>query len=237
MVFATDARFQTTVCAARGKDKVLEVSSPQFGWTRAYRVKVVDSAAVVVELEAANEGAANPYVETTLKNVIALALAKDRAKAEAALAAGLAIEILGANDFYSQRDEVARRGLPLTYDSLKSLPKFCVSPAASPASIRKTGLGSSAALITSLTGALMVVLGTVSADCSGPGNLAFVHNVAQFCHCLAQGKIGSGFDVSSAVYGSHKYRRFSPSVIAHLLALVQCPRKIILPLRMHILGG
>ena len=41
-------------------------------------------------------------------------------------------------------------------------------------------------------------------------DLDLVHNLAQFCHCIAQGsavayhlgKIGSGFDVSAAVYGS-----------------------------------
>nr|GEV07535.1 phosphomevalonate kinase, peroxisomal [Tanacetum cinerariifolium] len=31
---------------------------------------------------------------------------------------------------------------------------------------------------------------------------------------MAQGKVGSGFDVSSAVFGSHRYVRFSPEVIS-----------------------
>jgi phosphomevalonate kinase len=39
-------------------------------------------------------------------------------------------------------------------------------------------------------------------------NLA--HNLAQFVHCLAQGKVGSGFDVSAAVFGSQLYTRFDP---------------------------
>lgn len=43
------------------------------------------------------------------------------------------------------------------------------------------------------------------------------HNLAQFVHCLAQGKVGSGFDVSAAVFGSHLYRRFSPEVIQPLM--------------------
>jgi phosphomevalonate kinase len=34
---------------------------------------------------------------------------------------------------------------------------------------------------------------------------------------LAQGKVGSGFDISSAVYGSHLYRRFSPSILTPLM--------------------
>ena len=40
-----------------------------------------------------------------------------------------------------------------------------------------------------------------------------VHNLAQLSHCCAQGKIGSGFDVAAAVYGTMQYVRFSPQVI------------------------
>jgi phosphomevalonate kinase len=43
-----------------------------------------------------------------------------------------------------------------------------------------------------------------------------LHNLAQVAHCSAQGKIGSGFDVASAVYGSCLYRRFSPALLAAL---------------------
>ena len=42
------------------------------------------------------------------------------------------------------------------------------------------------------------------------------HNLSQIAHCAAQGKIGSGFDVAAAVYGSCVYRRFSPSIFAEL---------------------
>ena len=38
--------------------------------------------------------------------------------------------------------------------------------------------------------------------------------MAQAAHCAAQGKVGSGFDVASAVYGSCLYRRFSPSILS-----------------------
>lgn len=44
-----------------------------------------------------------------------------------------------------------------------------------------------------------------------------IHNLAQFVHCLAQGKVGSGFDVSSAVWGSHRYKRFNPSILTPLM--------------------
>jgi len=46
------------------------------------------------------------------------------------------------------------------------------------------------------------------------GDKAILHNLAQTVHCAAQGKVGSGFDVASAVYGSCLYRRFSPSLLA-----------------------
>lgn len=47
-----------------------------------------------------------------------------------------------------------------------------------------------------------------------------MHNLAQISHCAAQGKIGSGFDISSATYGSQVYTRFSPSVLSDLLKKV-----------------
>ena len=43
------------------------------------------------------------------------------------------------------------------------------------------------------------------------------HNLAQFVHCVAQGKVGSGFDVSAAVFGSHVYTRFDPAVIQNAM--------------------
>ena len=42
------------------------------------------------------------------------------------------------------------------------------------------------------------------------------HNLAQAAHCAAQGKIGSGFDVAAATYGSCVYKRFSPSILEGL---------------------
>ena len=92
--------------------------------------------------------------------------------------------------------------------------------------VHKTGLGSSAALITSLVTALVVHLAIVPAssltngsrprstvDSDTQQDLEFIHNTSQYIHCLAQGKVGSGFDISSAVYGSQVYRRFNDSVL------------------------
>ena len=79
--------------------------------------------------------------------------------------------------------------------------------------VKKTGLGSSAALVTGLIGGLLShFLHNLNVDL-----LQLIHNTSQFVHCLVQGKIGSGFDVSAAVYGSQVYHRFSPSLIQDAL--------------------
>ena len=82
------------------------------------------------------------------------------------------------------------------------------------AQAHKTGLGSSAALVTALTAAVLAhyLPLDVSSLRSDTGK-ASLHNLAQISHCTAQGKVGSGFDVAAAVYGSSVYRRFTPSII------------------------
>lgn len=82
----------------------------------------------------------------------------------------------------------------------------------------KTGLGSSAALVTALTAALLVFLdrGDLFAELTDASSQKRIHNLAQVSHCAAQGKVGSGFDVAAAVYGSCLYRRFSPTILSEL---------------------
>ncbi|KAK4035041.1 phosphomevalonate kinase [Parachaetomium inaequale] len=81
----------------------------------------------------------------------------------------------------------------------------------------KTGLGSSAAIVTALTASLLShYLPPSLFDLTTPQGKRVLHNLAQVAHCSAQGKIGSGFDVASAVYGSCLYRRFSPALLSGL---------------------
>ena len=81
----------------------------------------------------------------------------------------------------------------------------------------KTGLGSSAALVTAFTAAILghYLPAAGNALQTDIGKIR-LHNLAQAAHCTAQGKIGSGFDVAAAVYGSCRYRRFSPSILEQL---------------------
>lgn len=50
-------------------------------------------------------------------------------------------------------------------------------------------------------------------------NKRVIHNIAQTAHCAAQGKVGSGFDVAAAVYGSCEYNRFSPETLHNIPSL------------------
>lgn len=82
-------------------------------------------------------------------------------------------------------------------------------------SVNKTGLGSSAALVTSLTTCLIQHLSHSIPSHTSKNELPLrtIHNLAQASHCAAQGKVGSGFDVAAASYGSCIYRRFPPSTL------------------------
>lgn len=81
----------------------------------------------------------------------------------------------------------------------------------------KTGLGSSAALVTAFTTAVVAYYAPLEVgNASAAQEKLRIHNLAQAAHCAAQGKIGSGFDVAAAVYGSCIYRRFSPSTLEGL---------------------
>ncbi|CAK9441008.1 uncharacterized protein LODBEIA_P48770 [Lodderomyces beijingensis] len=82
--------------------------------------------------------------------------------------------------------------------------------------VPKTGLGSSAGLVTVVSAALMSHFAPGSESSSD-----LLHNIAQVAHCLAQKKIGSGFDVAAAVYGSIIYRRFQPLVMNEILEALE----------------
>lgn len=139
----------------------------------------------------------NPFVETSLS----YALTYSGYVADSKDFGSLSITILADNDYYSEtafsrgsnsRGPFANFGVPLH-------------------EAHKTGLGSSAALVTALVSAL-VIHRTLQPDDLDLGRDK-LHNLAQAAHCAAQGKVGSGFDVAAAIYGSCLYRRFSPAIL------------------------
>jgi phosphomevalonate kinase len=71
--------------------------------------------------------------------------------------------------------------------------------------------------VTSFTAALLsYYLPKDLFDIESDSGLRVLHNLSQTSHCAAQGKVGSGFDIASAVYGSCLYRRFSPALLSGL---------------------
>lgn len=119
------------------------------------------------------------------------------------------VTILADRDYYSSTGPSGGEVL----SSEKGFPDFKVPLHEA----HKTGLGSSAALVTALVAALLTYyLPTEIISLESEIGKARVHNLAQAAHCAAQGKVGSGFDVAAAVYGSCIYRRFSPFILAGL---------------------
>ncbi|KAK1923300.1 ribosomal protein S5 domain 2-type protein [Papiliotrema laurentii] len=259
LVIATSSRFYcvvspTSTSVTAGSSARITVRAGQFPRDASTWSYVVSASprGVVVQPEV-SEGR-NKFVEITLSNalrVVAEYSAKegeeDLAAASAALVdtinkqGGLDIVVLANNDFYSQREQLSALSLPPLYSSLDALQPFAPLPRPIHKT-NKTGLGSSAALVTSLTAGILAHFQIVSIPSPSPSDtprdpstspradIELVHNLSQFSHCLAQGKVGSGFDISSAVFGTHIYRRFSPSVLAPLMGS-EAPIRILPQLR------
>lgn len=171
----------------------------------------------------------NVFVEAAVKVALAAASGiKGAAAAWTALrgevGASLELDVEADNDFYSQRAHLVARSLPVCRASLASLPPALACPigADGRAVITKTGLGSSAALTVSVIGAVLVAAGAARLPMRAAGfgdavSRSLVHVAAQIAHGLAQGKVGSGFDVCSAAYGSVRYTRVRPAVLAAVM--------------------
>ncbi len=85
-------------------------------------------------------------------------------------------------------------------------PAFSYAPKGSRA-INKSGLGSSAAITVAAIGGVLTCLGmSVKKD-------DVLHKLSQAAHSIATGKVGSGFDIAAAVYGSVLYSRYSPEIL------------------------
>ncbi|KAA8525824.1 hypothetical protein F0562_007679 [Nyssa sinensis] len=239
IVLSTNARFYAIVkplCEESKPDSGerawtdVKLTSPQMSRETMYQVSLKDLALQCVS----SSESRNPFVEYAVQYAVAAAHATlDKNNKDALhklLLQGLDITILGCNDFYSYRSEIEARGLPLSQEFLASLPPFHSITFNTEESnggnrkpeVAKTGLGSSAAMTTAVVAALLHYLGVVNLSLTKDQHqekkdsmdLDVVHVIAQTAHCIAQGKVGSGFDVSSAVYGSQRYIRFSPEVLS-----------------------
>ncbi|SCO85055.1 related to phosphomevalonate kinase [Fusarium oxysporum] len=183
------------------------VDSPQFleaQWRYGYHLAGEGGGIKVTQLQVGAQINPNPFVETTLSYALTYIdrVAKQRPSHSMTSAR---LIILADNDYYSHSEsESTRQG---------RFAKFPVTLG----DANKTGLGSSAALVTSLTAALLAhYLPEDLFNIQSDRGKRTLHNLAQAAHCAAQGKVGSGFDVATAVYGSCRYRRFSPETLSSI---------------------
>ena len=243
LVVAADRRFYTTVqevvtttavdsndSSSSSTNHRIVVKSPQFHATWNYEYNRGKISPCV------ENPSFNPFVEKTLRVCLLYLLEgssldnnnnnnnnednEDDEDGTPNSGVSLEITIRADNDFYSILPHV---GEDRTWEAAKNLPPFLKCPINEEGQVivNKTGLGSSAALTTSLVGAL-VQFYTGRTNPTTPGespslDIVKIHNLAQICHCHAQGKIGSGFDVSSACYGTHVYRPFPKCLLPDLL--------------------
>ena len=224
VVLAVDKKFYSTVKTTTNTNQEkagrnITVHSPQFGATWNYILgDGAKGSSMDLQADPANKSS-NSFVEKTLRITMAYLSAthQDNSKED------LEITILADNDFYSLTPHLQARQWDATPENISQLPKFLPCKTSEGGSLQKTGLGSSAALVTSLVGALVLSAAktsnatTTAAAIMNDSTRRKIHNLAQICHCHAQGKVGSGFDVSSASYGSHVYQRFPKDLLADLL--------------------
>jgi len=72
--------------------------------------------------------------------------------------------------------------------------------------VSKSGMGSSSAVTVAITSAILSTF-------TDKVEREKIHKLSQLSHSLATGKVGSGFDVAAATYGSIKYKRYPPELI------------------------
>lgn len=195
-VVAVSARMHAVVKSLDLKQKThfeLEILSSQFNndcWI--YTLNPSDGYTIVEK-----NGKKNPFIEMVLFNLFSYFRPQQGKR--------ILVEIFSDDGYHSQLNSVLKRN---------SYKKFSYHTN-SITEVPKTGLGSSAGLVTVLTTALVSTFKS-NLDVQNYESLQLIHGLAQVAHCQAQGKIGSGFDVAAATFGSIVYRRFVPELISEL---------------------
>ncbi|KAK9898615.1 Phosphomevalonate kinase [Cystobasidium minutum MCA 4210] len=219
LVVATASRFYTVVrdastpsasptSSSSAPELRIKVNSPQFveaTWIYEARVQPKEGLDLVQVQDGASK---NPFVQEALEAALKVSTAMGKPPGN-----NLLIDIVGDNDFYSQE-----RGKPSSSSGVPFNPPPFAHLNTTLAKVHKTGLGSSAAMVTSLVaGVLLHLSGASQQEALDQKTLRLFHNVAQYAHSRAQGKVGSGFDVSAAIFGSQVYYRFAPECLQKLL--------------------
>ncbi|KAI2638224.1 ribosomal protein S5 domain 2-type protein [Xylaria nigripes] len=211
LVFGLSARINVVAREIRTSPGIqlseIVVDSPQFleaQWRYGYHLAPDGGGFKVTQLQSGGRIDPNPFVEVTLNYALTYLAGKSFRRASHAFEPAQ-FTILADNNYYSQ---------PHSATGTESNPTRFAKFPTTLRGANKTGLGSSAALVTSLTAALLThYLPPSEFDIATAEGKRILHNLAQAAHCAAQGKVGSGFDIATAVYGSCRYRRFSPSIL------------------------
>ncbi|KAH6631473.1 ribosomal protein S5 domain 2-type protein [Chaetomium tenue] len=195
------------------------VQSPQFlnaTWKYGYHLAENGGGIKVTQLQSGTPVDQNHFVETTLSYVLSYISQVDKTRAAHGFEPA-SLLVLADNDYYSKPKEPTTTTTTTSSSNQTSPHPRFLHFGTTLRDAHKTGLGSSAAIVTALTASLLAhYLPPHLFDLSTPAGRRALHNLAQVAHCAAQGKVGSGFDVASAVYGSSVYRRFSPALLAAL---------------------
>ncbi|KAG5483103.1 hypothetical protein LSCM4_07320 [Leishmania orientalis] len=209
-----NARFTTRIVkaqpatAAASGQTVVHVNSPQFHQSFCFAANTSAGGTVSVKQ---TEGPRSPFIFYAILYSLAAAQSLgSNTDGE------IWMELLADNDFYSQRNYLESQGKEVNVANLRSLTPHLPLVGA----VSKTGLGSSAAMTTSIVACLCYHFN--ASRCSHE----YVHRIAQIAHSVTQGKIGSGFDVYTATYGTCAYRRFPASRVSMMMEGAQQPTSV-----------
>ncbi|KAG4302345.1 hypothetical protein PCANB_001453 [Pneumocystis canis] len=175
-----------------GEKPTIQVRCPQFKQPDYFFQVIFDQNHSILDIQQINNQEKNSYVHYALIYSILYC--------NPTIIPNLNITILADNDYYSQ---TAPRSTLCKYNKFN----FPIE------NVHKTGIGSSAALMTSMIAALVLHLSNEKFDLQVTQNKWIIHNLSQIAHCYVQEKVGSGFDIAAACFGSCLYRRFDPAII------------------------